>query len=53
LWLIAYQEETAFDRSGTIEWRIVEQLEKGKFPPLPVRWIMKRTFAWLVIYEAW
>lgn len=43
----AYQGAPAFDRSGSIAWQIIERLEKGKFTPLPIRWIVERTFAWL------
>lgn len=47
----AYQGESAFDRAGTIQWQIVERFEKGRFSPLPIRWIVERTFAWLVNYR--
>jgi transposase len=47
----AYGGEPPFDRAGTIEWQIIERLEKGKFTPLPIRWIVERTFAWLVHYR--
>lgn len=47
----AYGGEPPFDRSGTIEWRIIERLEKGRFTPLPIRWIVERTFAWLINYR--
>jgi transposase len=47
----AYEGEHPFDRSGTIEWQIIERLEKGKFTPLPIRWIVERTFAWLTGYR--
>jgi transposase len=47
----AYEGTAAFDRAGTIEWQIIERLEKGKFAPLPLRWIVERTFAWLVNYR--
>lgn len=47
----AYEGTPAFDRAGTIEWQIVQRLEKGKFTPLPIRWIVERTFAWLVNYR--
>ena len=47
----AYQGEAPFDRVGTINWQIVERLEKGKFSPLPIRWIVERTFAWLTTYR--
>jgi transposase len=47
----AYQGTPPFDRAGTIRWQIVERLEKGKFAPLPIRWIVERTFAWLVNYR--
>ena len=47
----AYQGTPAFDRSGTIDWQIVQRLEKGTFKPLPLRWIVERTFAWLVNYR--
>jgi transposase len=47
----AYQGTPPFDRAGTIRWQIVERLEKGKFSPLPIRWIVERTFAWLVNYR--
>jgi transposase len=47
----AYQGEAAFDRGGTIHWQIVERLGKGRFTPLPIRWIVERTFAWLVNYR--
>lgn len=47
----AYKGTPAFDRSGTIKWQIVQRLEKGRFSPLPVRWIVERTFAWLVNYR--
>lgn len=33
-----------------LTWQLVERLEKGKFAPLPIRWIVERTFAWLVNY---
>jgi len=47
----AYSGTPAFDRAGTIAWQIIERLEKGKFTPLPIRWIVERTFAWLVNYR--
>jgi transposase len=47
----AYEGAPAFDRSGTINWQIVHRLVKGKFSPLPIRWIVERTFAWLVNYR--
>jgi transposase len=47
----AYQGVPAFDRKTTIQWQIVERLGKGKFAPLPIRWIVERTFAWLVNYR--
>lgn len=47
----AYQGVPAFDRAGTIEWKVVERLEKRKFSALPIRWIVERTFAWLVNYR--
>lgn len=47
----AYQGPPVFDRSGTITWQIVERLEKGRFTPLPIRWIVERTFAWLINYR--
>lgn len=47
----AYKGTPAFDRSATIEWQIVERLEKGRFTPLPIRWIVERTFAWLINYR--
>lgn len=47
----AYQGAPAFDRAGTINWHIVERTEKGKFTPLPIRWIVERTFAWFINYR--
>jgi transposase len=47
----AYQGEPPFDRAGSIQWQIVERLEQGKFTPLPIRWIVERTFAWLINYR--
>lgn len=47
----AYQGMPAFDRAGTIKWQIIQRLEKGRFTPLPIRWIVERTFAWLVNYR--
>lgn len=47
----AYEGAPAFDRAGTIKWQIVHRLEKGKFSPLPIRWIVERTFAWLINYR--
>lgn len=47
----AYEGTPAFDRRGTIDWQIVQRLEKGTFKPLPIRWIVERTFAWLVNYR--
>lgn len=47
----AYSGTPAFDRGGTIKWHIVQRLEKGRFTPLPVRWVVERTFAWLVNYR--
>ena len=47
----AYAGTPPFDRSGTISWKIVQRLEKGKFVPLPIRWVVERTFAWLVNYR--
>lgn len=47
----AYGGEPPLDRAGTIKWQIIERLEKGKFTPLPIRWIVERTFAWLTGYR--
>jgi transposase len=47
----AYQGAPPFDRSNTIKWKIVERMEKGRFTPLPIRWIVERTFAWLIHYR--
>lgn len=47
----AYEGAPPFNRAGTLEWQIIERLGKGKFTPLPIRWIVERTFAWLVNYR--
>jgi transposase len=47
----AYAGTPPFDRAGTIEWQIVRRLEKGRFTPLAIRWIVERTFAWLINYR--
>ena len=47
----AYQGEPPFDRAGSIQWQIVQRLETGRFTPLPIRWIVERTFGWLVNYR--
>lgn len=47
----AYQGEVPFDRAEALQWQMAERLEKGKFSPLPVRWIVERTFAWLQNYR--
>lgn len=47
----AYKGEPPFDRAGTLKWEIIERLEKGGFAPLPIRWIVERTFAWLINYR--
>lgn len=47
----AYECVPPFDRAGTIEWQVVERLEKGKFTPLPIPWMVERTFALLVNYR--
>lgn len=47
----AYRGLPAFNRNGSIRWHIVQRLEKGRFTPLPIRWIVERTFAWLSNYR--
>lgn len=45
----AYKGVPPFTAGGRIEWEVVEKKATGgKFKVLPKRWIVERTFAWLV-----
>jgi transposase len=46
-----YQGPPPFTLAGRIRWLLVERKEKGKFEPLPIRWIVERTFSWLINYR--
>jgi putative transposase len=47
----AYRGKTPFSASGRIRWLIVRRGGETKFVPLPIRWIVERTFAWLNNYR--
>jgi putative transposase len=46
-----YDGPPPFTADGRIRWLVVARKEKGKFSPLPKRWIVERTFSWLVNYR--
>lgn len=46
-----YQGPPPFTLSGRIRWLLVERKEKGRFEPLPIRWIVERTFSWIINYR--
>ena len=47
----SYEGPPAFTANGRIRWKIMERKEKGKFSVLPIRWVVERTFAWIMNYR--
>ena len=46
-----YDGPPPFTAHGRIRWLLRQRKEKGKFSPLPQRWIVERTFSWIINYR--
>ena len=46
----AFKGKPPFDRKGKIKWKVVNK-KAGPFKVLPKRWVVERTFGWLMNFR--